>query len=138
MSNLRLSVIVFVFFIVGATFPSTGFAQSAKEKRKASYQAALKMYSEALKPGMTRTEVEGYLRSKGAAFTVQLEGISGEDSGGLERVKVGNEKHPWYCSENAVYIAFHFEAVRPDRMMTPSGADTLKSITIYNQAETCL
>jgi hypothetical protein len=138
MSNLKLLAIPLVIVVFSAAFPPAGFAQSAKEKRQASYQAALKMYFEALKPGVTRTEVEGYLNSKGIKFVVQLEGYSGEDSGGMERVKIGNEKHPWYCSENAVYIAFHFDAAKADPLTLPSGADTLKSITIYNQLETCV
>jgi hypothetical protein len=86
---------------------------------------------------VTRTEVESYLNSKGVKFVIQPEGYSGEDSGGLERVKIGNEKHLWYCSENAVYVAFHFQAFKADPLIPPSGADTLKSITIFNQLETC-
>jgi hypothetical protein len=34
----------------------------AQEKREVAYESALRSYSEALRPGMTRKEVEDYLR----------------------------------------------------------------------------
>ena len=39
-----------------------------KEKREAAYQAKLLSYSDVLKPGMTRKNVEDFLRGKDVAF----------------------------------------------------------------------
>jgi hypothetical protein len=105
---------------------------AAAHQREAAYQIALHSYSEALKPGMTREQVEGYLRAKGVLFSQELGGNLSEDHAFADLAKIGSEDPPWYCSEIAVYIAFHFAAAEP------SGIDSLKTITILRQAEGCL
>src|SRR5437016_4289815 len=40
----------------------------AKQKRKVAYQAALPPYSEVLKPGMTRNDMESYLPAENVQF----------------------------------------------------------------------
>jgi len=55
-------LLVLVLFTAGSC---DARAQSAKEKREAAYQAKLQSYSDVLKPGMTRKNVEDYLREKG-------------------------------------------------------------------------
>ena len=44
------------------------WGQSAQQKRETAYQAKLQSYSDVLKPGITRKNVEDYLRTKGVAF----------------------------------------------------------------------
>ena len=41
----------------------------AKRKREAAYQSALLSYTEVLKPGMNRKEVEDYLRARTVDFS---------------------------------------------------------------------
>lgn len=115
-----------------------GCGQSAKQKREAAYQSILQSYTEVLKPGMTRKNVEDYLRSKGATFFQEGGGSFTDDSALADLTKIGKERHPWYCSEHAVYIAFHFNAVEPKGISPHSEADTLKSVAIYHQLEVCL
>jgi hypothetical protein len=118
-----------VLLLACAAF-SNAWGQSAKQKREAVYQAALQSYSDALKPGMTRKNVEDYFRSKGIAFQ-QLCCIF-KESAFADLVKIGKEKHPWYCSEHNVYVAFRFTAVKPDE------SETLKTITVFHRLEGCL
>jgi hypothetical protein len=53
---------------------STGIAfrshvkSEAKKRRDAAYEAILSAYAQNLKPGMTRKEVEEYLRARGSPF----------------------------------------------------------------------
>jgi len=111
-------------------------AQSAKEKREAAYQAKLQYYSDVLKPGMTRKNVEDYLRGKGVAFG-QLCCID-EISAFADLVYIGKEKHPWYCEKHNVFIAFQFAAVEPHKGWEAYDSDTLKSITVFHKLEGCL
>jgi hypothetical protein len=110
-----------------------------RQRTEAAYQITLDSYSQALKPGVTRKEVEGYLRAKGVLFSQELGGNFSEDHAFADLAKIGSEDPPWYCSEIAVYIAFHFAAAEiPNANPRPSDADTLKSIAILRQAEGCL
>jgi len=112
-------------------------AQSAQQKREAAYQAKLQSYSDVLKPEMIRKNVEDYLlRAKGVAFG-QLCCID-ERSALANLVKIGNEKHPWYCEEHNVYIAFQFAAVEPHKGWQAYDSDTLERITIFHKFEGCL
>lgn len=110
----------------------------AAQKREASYQSSFQRYSELLKPGMTREEVEGYFRVMN--LKSQRMCCVSHDSGAWDDlVQIGKEEAPWFCSENNVYIAFQF-AAQDDRHAMPVAdpADTLKVITIYRRLEGCL
>jgi hypothetical protein len=126
---------VFLALLLAAVPNAQG--QSKEQKREAVYQAAVQSYSEVLKPGMTRKDVENYLRAKGTPYVTTCCVV--ERSASTVLVRIGKEKHPWYCSEHVVYIAFvlidepHSEARNSNR---PS--DVLKSITVYHQLEGCL
>lgn len=85
---------------------------------------------------MTGKNVEDYLRSKGVAFG-QLCCID-ERSAFADLVKIGKEKHPWYCEAHNVYIAFQFAAVEPHKGWESFDSDTLKRITIFHKLEGCL
>jgi hypothetical protein len=127
---------IFAFLLV----LTTGFGawgQSAKQKREADYQVALQSYSDALKPGATRKSVEDYLQAKGVKYEKMC--CIEERSAEAELVRIGKEKHPWYCSEHNVYIAFQF-VDEPHEGWRPSDRDLdkLKSITVYHWLEGCL
>jgi len=110
-----------------------GAGPSAKERREAAYQATLQSYSDVLKPGMTRKYVEDYLRSKGV--TLQQLCCIDEGSAFADLLKIGKEKHPWYCSEHNVYIAFQFAAVEPPTLPEAHDSDTLRSVTVFHKLE---
>jgi hypothetical protein len=111
--------------------------QSAKQKREAAYQAALQSYSEVLKPGISRKEVEDYLNAKGITHMAMC--CVEERSADADLVKIGKEKHPWYCSAHNVYIAFQFVDDRQEGgRSSHQDSDKLKVITIYHWLEGCL
>jgi hypothetical protein len=118
---------------IGSCFAS---GQSKQQKREAAYQAKLQSYSESFKPGMPRKTVEEYLRTKGTAFR-QLCCVE-ETSVFADLVEIGKEKHPWYCEEHNVYIAFQFSAVKPRKGFEAHDSDTLTKITIFHKLDGCL
>jgi hypothetical protein len=113
----------------------------AQEKREVAYQSILRSYSEVLRPGMTRKEVENYLRAKNVTFS-QMCCVDPRDTHkGVndEVTKIGHEDAPWFCSANTVYVAFRFTG--PERRSVgPTGeaSDTLNAVTIYHRLEGCL
>lgn len=133
----RLSLLRGVAFLALVTIVSSlAWGQSKQQKREAAYQAKLESYTEALKPGMTRKNVEDYLRAKGVAFG-QLCCVD-ERSAYADLVYIGKEKHPWYCEEHNVFIAFQFAAVEAHKGWEAYDSDTLKSITVFHKFEGCL
>jgi hypothetical protein len=86
---------------------------------------------------MTRKSVEDYLRTKGVAFTKIC--CTDEKSAYADLVKVGEEKHPWYCEAHNIYIAFQFSAVEPKGNSTSEkDNDVLKTISVFHKLEGCL
>ena len=85
---------------------------------------------------MTRKEVESFLRENGTDFG-QLCCID-EKTAYADLVKIGKEKHPWYCESHDVYIAFQFAAVEPHKSWQAYDSDTLKRITVFHKLEGCL
>ncbi|MGB9404301.1 MAG: hypothetical protein WCA98_12240 [Candidatus Acidiferrales bacterium] len=128
-----MRVLVLVLLI---TTSCDAWAQSAQKKREAAYQAKLQSYSDVLKPGMTRKDVEDYLRGKVVAFG-QLCCID-EKTASADLVYIGKEKHPWYCEKHNVFIAFQFAAVEPHKGWEAYDSDTLKRITVFHKWEGCL
>jgi hypothetical protein len=111
--------------------------QSAQKRREAAYQATLQPYSDVLKPGMTRKSDEDYLQSKGIKFERMC--CIDERSAYADLVRIGKEKHPWYCSEHIVYIAFQFvDEPHEGLRSSDKDSDKLKSITVHHSLEGCL
>jgi hypothetical protein len=108
-----------------------------QQKREAAYQLALRSYSEALRPGMTRQDVEGYLSAKNVRFT-QMCCVAQHTGAFDDLTKIGQEDAPWYCSEQNIYVAFQFTA--HERYKTPrsDASDTLRTITTFRWLEGCL
>lgn len=77
---------------------------------------------------MARGEVENYLRARGIAFN-QMDGIQGRDTF-TDLLRIGQEEHPWYCSENYVYVAFEFTSSAKEAQ--------LEKIDLYRQLGGCL
>jgi hypothetical protein len=125
-----------LFFVLLFTTSHDAWGQSAHKKREAAYQAKLQSYSDVLKPGMTRKNVEDYLRRQGVAFGQQC--CIEEDSAFADLVYIGKEKHPWYCEKHNVFIAFQFAAVEPHKAFAANDSDTLKKITVFHRLDGCL
>ena len=139
---LRLIVIALALSIVGVAVPYELKKQAGK-RREAGYQTTLQSYAEVLKPGMSRKEVEDYLRAKNMPLRQMccVEAGTMSDRSSLDDlVKIGEENAPWFCSENNVYIAFQFadHERRHGVGFTTDDLDRLKSVTVYRWLEGCL
>ena len=104
---------------------------AAKKKREAGFQFLAESYSRGLKPGLPRKTVEDYLKSKGTAFETMWDNRTLTDL-----VKIGEEDHPWYCSENSVFIRFQFAQAEWGEAALPSGV--LTRVDRYDQMRGCL
>jgi len=138
MKRWRLWSAVLVLVILIALCAATirnAWKKQAQSKREAAYQSALNSYCAALKPGMTRKEVEGYFRAKAVGFQQMC--CIDERSAFADLVKIGTEGAPWYCSEQNIYVAFQFAGVA-QRKFEVADSDTLKSVTIFRWLEGCL
>jgi hypothetical protein len=106
----------------------------------AAAQAALLKYSQVLRPGLPRNEVEGYLRAQGASFTQRC--CFEERSAFAVLVKVGEEDIPWFCGEWPDYVVFEFAATEPhelhELLFKPINSDVLKKLHLVSQGEGCL
>jgi hypothetical protein len=110
---------------------------AAKRKREIGYAVALKTYSEALHPGMTRRDVEAYLRSRNTQFSWVYTAYGGRrESQYADTVKIGEEASPWYCSEAYVYIAFEFTPAGD--VHSQSDSDALQRIEFFRPYTGCL
>jgi hypothetical protein len=99
----------------------------------ASAKAALREYSQKLKAGLTRKEVEEYLKAAGTGFVER----SGENGSLAILVKVGEETKPWYCSEWPDYLAFEFVSQTPSPC-EGCKSEVLKEMHLTSNGEGCL
>jgi hypothetical protein len=136
MSRRSLLIVTLVLVALSAVAIRHAWGQRAQRKREAAYQSALQSYSEALKLGIARKSLEDYLRTKGTAFQQMC--CIDERSAFAALVEIGKEKHPWYCNEHNVYIAFQFVAVEPHDVFRAYDSDVLKRVTIFHWLEGCL
>ena len=131
-----------VTLVVVAGIVSASGAWHAYKQRRAAFntlatEAAIRAYSQALKPGITRRQVQDYLHSRGVNF---FERCCVEPRAAFSiLVKVGQEDAPWYCSEWPDYVAFEFNATAPsDPRAKPGGSDVLKIVHLTSNGEGCL
>jgi len=118
--------------LISALAVRNNIRETARRKREIGYTVALKAYSQALHPGMTRKDVEGYLRSRNTQFTWIYTAFGGRrKSQYADVVKIGEEAAPWYCSEAYVHIALEFSPVKDFRQ---TDSDVLQRIEIYSRA----
>jgi hypothetical protein len=103
----------------------------------AANQSALLQYSKSLTPGLTRKNVEAYLRARGTSFIQRC--CMEERDAFSDLVKVGEGEKPWYCSSWTVYVAFVFAASEPVSLSSrPSDSDVLKRVELTSNGEGCL
>jgi hypothetical protein len=131
-----LLVVGAIIAILSGAAVRSHIKSEARKKREAVYESTLQAYSQNLKAGLTRKEVEEYLRAKGTGFTQMCCVL--ERSAFADLVKVGEEDAPWFCSENYVYIAFEFAATEPHKSFKSYDSDGLKKVSIYRELGGCL
>lgn len=109
---------------------------AARREREIGYAAALNAYSKTLHAGMTRKEVEGYLRATNTQFSWVYTGFGGRrESQMADVVKIGEEQAPvWYCGPGDVHVAFEFT---PLYQADPEDTDLLQRIEIEREYD-CL
>jgi len=137
-------LVIVVAILVVAFGARHVFQERARQRREVEYQNALRSYSEVLRTGMSRKQVEQYLSARKLPFR-QLCCVSVKEfSRGVydnaydDLVKIGQEDVPWVCSENNVYIAFQFLGWQKDTPQEADPSDRLKDVTIYHKLDGCL
>jgi hypothetical protein len=112
----------------------------AQTKREAAYEVILRSYAQVLKPGMTRKDVEDYLRERNVAFRhMCCVDFKSSKSVWDDLVKIGQEKPPFVCSEKNVYVAFQFAGEGTHKSGWDSQpSDKLTAVTFYPWLEGCL
>jgi len=142
MRRWRLPIAFGLFVIMGAFIVRHIWARQARQKREAGYYSVLRSYSADLKPGLRRSEVESYLHARNLTIRQMCCVDSKEFRAGVwdDLVKIGSENAPWFCSENNVYIAFHFAGQRSQghTQWDAEGTDELAALSVYHWLEKCL
>lgn len=96
-------------------------------RRDAQYRAILKTYSDVLKPGIKRSEVENYfIMSKYVSFRLTEEH---EDS-----VQIAHESAGRIGQEQLVYLTFEFATVEPKKESVAEPGDRLVRISVAQQS----
>ena len=119
-----------IALIAAAGCSWTKRAESLAAQCEASYQATLRSYSQALRLGSTRKDVESYLRSTNKSFRQMC-------------CMEGSGKNAWddlTSSEHNVYIGFEFVSAGTHSLpVSPADElDTLTKIRIFYWLEGCL
>ena len=101
-------------------------AKQKEQMRQASYRSKVAVYRSILKSGMTREQVEEYLRQTGAPF----ERTCCEPSLFSDRTKIGHESPGWVCRNWDVYVEFKFDSQSVDAAVA-APKDTLREIVLF-------
>ena len=135
MRRWRLPIIYLVLVVLAAVAIRHIWKKHEEKKREIFYQSVLHSYSEDLKPGMTREQVENFLRAK----KDQFQQVCCDRGSYSDLIKIGQEDAPWYCSENNIYIAFQFNSVAEESAHPwKDPFDPLESIELLPKLEDCL
>jgi hypothetical protein len=111
--------------------------QREHQRREETYQQDLQRYSKALIAGMTRTQVESYLRDQNTSFEQMC--CIDEHSAYADLVLLGRERLLFPCDHEGIYVAFQFAAAEQhDGMMRAYGSDVLKRVSIFRWMQGCL
>ena len=114
------------------------FDTKAAKERQTRYKAELKNYSDALRPGTSRLEVEAYLQQHHRPYQ-QMCCVAIHRSAYADLVKVGQERPPWYCNQNNIYVAFEFDATEPHGLTADArDSDKLLGTKLFPWLEQCL
>jgi hypothetical protein len=114
---LILVVAPLIFFGVRYEMKVRAEAQ-AQAKREIGYQAALRSYSQVLKPGMTRKEIEGYFHTENINFvqTCCVESVESSKKHSLDDLAAcGASQLPWHLGPAAKVRILRFKNLSPFR-----------------------
>jgi hypothetical protein len=135
--NRWLILLIVVAVLISALTVRSSIRASAKRDREIRYAGTLKTYLVELHPGMTRRDVENYLRSRHTQFSWMWTAFGGRrKSQYADVVKIGEEAAPWFCSEAYVYIAFGFMPVGD--VDSQNDLDVLQWIELFRPYSGCL
>jgi len=122
--------------VVSSIVAGCALRKHAQERREANYQSALRSYSEVIKPGMTRKEVEDYFKGKNSQFR-QMCCVGDERTAFSDLVWIAKEHGPWYCESHEVFVAFQFSSAEPHKLAETHDSDILREITIFHWLQGC-
>jgi hypothetical protein len=130
-------VLSIILCVVATWFVVEHRIEQARKQRQQHYQAVVTAYSEALKPGLSRKDVERYLQSHHQKFR-RMCCISVPRDAWADLIQVGTEKPPWYCNYHNVYVAFEFASLDRHEQTDARDSDRLVGVTLYPWLEECL
>ena len=116
---------------------ASGCARVTKEQREAAYQSALTSYADILTIGMSRKDAEATLKARGTSFH-QTCCMGAWKNAWDDLIKIGEEGHPWYCSEHNVYVGLEFTSTGTHEFPEAHDSDTLQRVRIFHRLEGCL
>jgi hypothetical protein len=136
---MRRRLILWIVLVVAASAVVVQSVRAeSRERREIGYQAKLRTYSEAFHRGITRKELEDYLRSSHTNFS-QVSTRYGYPERNewqeADLVEIGQETPPWFCSRSPVYVAFEFISTEKLKV---NDADILERIELYRPDTGCL
>ena len=108
-----------------------------RQNRQTYYESVLRSYTETLKPGATRAQVETYLRNNNKQL-VHMCCMNATHNAYDTLTKIGEERPPWYCSEHNIYIGFQFSTQGVHEFPEAHDSDVLTHIQIYPWLTGCL
>jgi hypothetical protein len=127
MKSWRSRLIVLV--IVALSAAGIGYAWG-RAKRELGYSSTLRSYSTALKPGISRQEVEDYLQAK--SISVGQICCFNEHGTFSDAVTIGEEKvFLPLCNKEQVIVVFEFAAREPHDSVQSHASDELKRLFLW-------
>ena len=121
-------VLILVTIAVGAVI-SDRYLLPPQKAREKSYQRELAVYSQRFKTGQTRKEVEDDLYMRKTRFT---------QASFADWILVGNDEHPWFCSEVNVYASLEFSVADTHPPYLLRGSDVLKGVDLVRMGGGCV
>jgi hypothetical protein len=103
-------------------------------------KAAVHSYSQALKPGMTRKDVEDYFRTNRVKFSQMCCVRDSNKHSPDDLVEVRTLHVPVPCGDASHYVAFIFDDQTqhpPAKIPQANDLDTLRSITTFHTVDAC-
>ncbi len=99
--------------------------------REVNYARSLNAYSKVLKPGMSRGEVESYLKSKNPYEEIaRTSGLSGDMMADL--VQIAEEDPSWPCMRRKIHVGFEFASTEPHvKLSFAEDSDRLIRISLF-------
>src|SRR5437867_1077828 len=133
----RWGPLVLILTVISLGASAACCTQACRRQHETAYRSILASYSEVLKVGMTRKEVETYLEANSKPFrrTCCVPEWRIGNTVLDDIVKIGKERAPFYCREHNVYVGFEFISAGSHTRPEAHDSDTLKRISIVHRLE---